>query len=484
VTDRPRILLGVSGGIAAYKAAELVRLLVKDGCDVRVVMTRAATQFVTPLTLQILSGHPVLVHLFEGDGAGVQTWAGDDVPDGGAAAARAAGAQARDYALAGASGIEHIDVVKEADVVVVAPATADLLAKAAHGIADDALTTVLLAAGPAVLFAPAMNHRMWNHPATQAAVATLVARGARIVEPGAGYQACGETGVGRLADPAEIHAAIRARLARRRDLTGKTVLLTAGRTEEPVDPVRVLTNRSSGRMGVALAEEARDRGASVVLVAGVLSVAEPTGVRIVSAVTAEAMRRAVLAEAAKADIVIGAAAVADFRPVKPAAQKLKRSAGVGSIVLEPTVDILKAAAAKRRPGQLFVGFALETTDELAGARRKLAEKGVDVVVLNNPTKPGSAFGGATNEVTILDRSGRAEALPLQSKRDVARALFDRLVGGVAATGRPARGPRTAPAAGRGAPGAPRRGDGSSPKRTADQSGPKRPAARAAKRTSR
>jgi phosphopantothenoylcysteine decarboxylase/phosphopantothenate--cysteine ligase len=477
VTDRPRILLGVSGGIAAYKAAELVRLLVKDGCDVRVVMTRAATQFVTPLTLQILSGHPVLVHLFEGDGAGVETWAGDDVPgvaSGGVAGvpASAAGAQARDYALPGASGIEHIDIVKEADVVVVAPATADLLAKAAHGIADDALTTVLLVAGPDVLFAPAMNHRMWTHPATRAAVALLVDRGAEIVEPGAGYQACGETGVGRLADPAEIHATVRARLARRRDLAGMTVLITAGRTEEPVDPVRVLTNRSSGRMGVALAEEARDRGAEVVLVAGVLSVAEPSGVRVVSAPTAEAMRRAVLAEAAKADIVIGAAAVADFRPAKPATQKIKRSAGVNSIPLEPTVDILKAAAAKRRPGQLFVGFALETNDELAGARRKLAEKGVDFVVLNNPTQPGSAFGGATNEVTILDRSGRAEALPLQSKRDVARALFDRIRSGGAA---PATAPRRAKAADRGATGRSRR---------AVDSRPKPAAARRPKRTSR
>lgn len=450
MTDRPRILLGVSGGIAAYKAAELVRLLVRDGADVRVVMTRAATQFVTPLTLQILSGHPVLVHLFEGDGAGVESWAGDDVPgDVSSAAPRdasrspragqaatSAGAQARDYAFDGASGIEHIDIVKEAVVVVVAPATADLLAKAAHGIADDALTTVLLAAGPNVLFAPAMNHRMWHHPATQAAVALLVARGASIIEPGAGYQACGETGVGRLADPAEIHAAIRARLVRRRDLAGKTVLLTAGRTEEPVDPVRVLTNRSSGRMGVALAEEARDRGADVVLVAGILSVPEPAGVRVVSAPTAHEMRRAVMAEVTKADIVVAAAAVADFRPAKAAAQKIKRSAGVTSIALEPTVDILKEAASRRRAGQLFVGFALETTDELAGARKKLAEKGVDFVVLNNPTKPGSAFGGTTNEVTILARSGRAESLPLQSKRDVARALFDRLVTGSATTAAP------------------------------------------------
>jgi phosphopantothenoylcysteine decarboxylase/phosphopantothenate--cysteine ligase len=414
VNDKPRIVLGVSGGIAAYKSAELVRLLIKDGMDVRVVMSRAATRFVTPLTLGTLSGHPVLVHLFESD-AVPGTWAPDEIAPGGVAPGGVD------------SGIEHIDIIKEADLVVVAPATADLLAKAAHGLGDDALTTVLLAAGPRVHFAPAMNHRMWYHPATQANLSTIRARGGVIIEPGAGYQACGETGVGRMAEPAEIHAAIRSALSRANDLAGRTVVITAGRTEEPIDPVRVLTNRSSGRMGVALAEEARDRGARVVLVSGVMSVEAPAGVEVVTAPTALAMRAAVRAAMAGADILVAAAAVADFRPSHPAADKIKRAGGMDSIALEPTVDILKEAAQARKNGQLFVGFALETNGGLDAARKKLLEKGVDWVVFNNPTRPGSGFGGDTNEVTLLDSAGATEPLPLQSKRAVAGAIFDRVV---------------------------------------------------------
>lgn len=412
MSHKPRIVLGVSGGIAAYKSAELVRLLVKDGMDVRVVMSRAATRFVTPLTLGTLSGHPVLEHLFAPEGTpdtgshgSPTSWAPDEI----------------------APGIEHIDIIKDADLVVVAPATADLLAKAAHGLGDDALTTVLLAAGPRVHFAPAMNHRMWHHPATQANLALLRARGAVIIEPGAGYQACGETGVGRMAEPAEIHAVIRAGLTRRSDLAGRTVVLTAGRTEEPVDPVRVLTNRSSGRMGVALAEEARDRGARVVFVGGVLSVEPPAGVELVSATTAESMRAAVEAAMVNADILVAAAAVADFRPAAPAADKIRRAGGLRAIELEPTVDILKEAAGRRKKGQVLVGFALETSSELDGARRKLAEKGVDLIVLNNPTRAGSEFGGDHNEVTLLGADGSTEELPLQSKREVARVIFDRVL---------------------------------------------------------
>ncbi|MDZ4804799.1 MAG: bifunctional phosphopantothenoylcysteine decarboxylase/phosphopantothenate--cysteine ligase CoaBC [Candidatus Eisenbacteria bacterium] len=413
MSAEPRIVLGVSGGIAAYKSAELVRLLVKDGMDVRVVMSRAATRFVTPLTLGTLSGHPVLVHLFESDAApgmrpdgAPDSWAPDEI----------------------APGIEHIDIIKDADLVVVAPATADLLAKVAHGLADDALTTVLLAAGPRVFLAPAMNHRMWNHPATQANLALLRSRGAVIIEPGAGYQACGETGVGRMAEPTEIHESLRAGLIRRNDLAGRTVVLTAGRTEEPIDPVRVLTNRSSGRMGVALAEEARDRGARVVMVSGVLSVEPPAGVSIVSATTALAMRGAVLDAMKDADILVAAAAVADFRPMNPATDKIKRTGGLDAIELEPTIDILKEAAGRRQKGQIMVGFALETSSELESARKKLADKGVDLIVLNNPTRSGSEFGGDTNEVTLIAAGGATEKLPLQSKRQVARAIFDRVVG--------------------------------------------------------
>lgn len=417
MSHQPRIVLGVSGGIAAYKSAELVRLLIKDGMEVRVVMSRAATRFITPLTLGTLSGHPVLVHLFEADGSSSTSadgtagmWAPDEAP-------RHAD-----------SGIEHIDIIKNADLVVVAPATADLLAKAAHGLGDDALTTVLLAAGPRVFFAPAMNHRMWNHPATLANVALLRSRGAVIIEPGAGYQACGETGAGRMAEPAEIHAIIRAGLIRQNDLAGRTVVLTAGRTEEPIDPVRVLTNRSSGRMGVALAEEARDRGAQVILVCGVLSVDPPAGVELVSATTALAMRGAVLQAMKEADILVAAAAVADFRPKNPAADKIKRAGGLLAIELEPTTDILKEVAGQRRKGQILVGFALETSSELEAARKKLTDKGVDLIVLNNPTRSGSEFGGDTNEVTLIAADGATEKLPLQSKRLVARAIFNHVVG--------------------------------------------------------
>lgn len=428
MTRQPQIVLGVSGSIAAYKAAELTRLLLKNGCVVRVVMTRAAAQFVSPLTFQVLSGNRVLVNLFDGD-PGVTSWAPEERQGSGAGPAFTD------------EGVEHIDVVKEADLVVVAPATADLLARAAHGLGDDALTTVLLAAGTNVLFAPAMNHRMWSHPATQANVALLRQRGYGFVEPGAGYQACREEGVGRLAEPAEILAAVQLRLAARtaarpgaaspgkvaggeRNLEGVSIIVTAGRTEEPVDPVRVLTNRSSGRMGVAIAEEARDRGADVTLVAGVMSVPAPDGVRVISATTAEAMHAEVLTRMATADILIMAAAVADFRPRRPAATKIKKRDGLSAIELEPTVDILKAVSARRRPGQMLIGFALETHDGLAGAADKLKSKGLDLIVLNNPLDPGSEFGGPSNRVVLLTPGGAPLELPLLSKHDVARVLLD------------------------------------------------------------
>lgn len=425
MTRQPQIVLGVSGSIAAYKAAELTRLLMKDGCSVRVVMTRAAAQFVSPLTFQVLSGHPVLVHLFA-EAPGVESWAPEERTGAGIAAPAFTD-----------PGVEHIDVVKDADLVVVAPATAHLLARAAHGLGDDPLTTVLLAAGMNVLFAPAMNHRMWRHPATQANVALLRQRGCAFVEPGAGYQACREEGVGRLAEPEEILAAVRARLSARgapsagtggtaRDLAGVRLVVTAGRTEEPVDPVRVLTNRSSGRMGVAIAEEARDRGAEVTLVAGVMSVPAPEGVRVIAATTAEAMHAEVMAHVETADVLVMAAAVADFRPRRPAARKIKKGDGLSAIELEPTVDILKAVSARRRPGQMLIGFALETNDGLAGATDKLEAKGLDLVVLNNPLDPGSEFGGDTNRVTLVTPGAPPLELPLLSKRDVARLLLDRV----------------------------------------------------------
>ena len=397
------VVVGVSGGIAAYKACELVRWLKVRGASVIVVMTPAATEFVTPLTFQVLSGNPVVQGLW-----------GDqqprfDLPE---TSRRKMGRK-----------VEHVDVAESADVLVLAPATADLIARLVHGQAPDALTTITLASRAPLVVAPAMDLEMWRQKVTQENVDVLRARGARIVGPESGPLASGLEGPGRLAAIETIGAAVEEALARRESLGGLRVLITAGRTEEPLDPVRVLTNRSSGRMGVALAEAARDRGAEVTLVAGAMSITAPHGVTIVPAGTGEDMLKAVLAASPKADVVIAAAAVADYRPAKVRAEKIKRSDAALSVALEPNPDVLATAAAKRRAGQIFAGFALETSRGLANARIKLAKKGLDLVVLN---APDTGLGGDTNVVTLVERRG-AKKLPKMSKREVAEAILDRVL---------------------------------------------------------
>jgi phosphopantothenoylcysteine decarboxylase / phosphopantothenate---cysteine ligase len=401
------VVVGVSGGIAAYKACELVRWLGQRGASVIVAMTPAATEFVTPLTFQALSGNPVVRDLW-----------GDQRP----------GFTVPPRANAKMSGrVEHVDVAEAADCLVIAPATADLMARLVHGEAPDALTSIALASRAPLIVCPAMDLEMWRQAATQANVRALRARGATIVGPESGPLASGLVGPGRLAAIDAIGAAVEAAVTRRESMKGLEVLIGAGRTEEPLDPVRVLTNRSSGRMGFALAEAARDRGARVTVVAGPTSVDPPAGVTVVPVMTAAEMERAMSGAAPRADIVLMAAAVADYRPARPSAQKIKRGAGTMSVALEPNPDILAGLSRRRRPGQVFVGFALETTRGLAHARAKLAAKGLDLVVLNSPRE---GIGGETNRVTLVEapRRGRAAkpaALPLLPKREVAEHVLER-----------------------------------------------------------
>jgi len=397
------VVVGVSGGIAAYKACELVRWLKTRGASVIVVMTPAAAEFVTPLTFQVLSGNPVLHNLW-----------GDqqprfDVPE---TAKRRAGGK-----------VEHVDVAEVADVLVIAPATADLIARLVHGEAPDALTAVTLATPAPVIACPAMDLEMWRQKVTQENLAKLRARGVTIVGPESGPLASGLDGPGRLASVEAIGAAVEQVAERRASLAGVRVLLTAGRTEEPLDPVRVLTNRSSGRMGVALAEAARERGAEVTLVAGAMSVPTPEGVTVVPAATAAEMNDAVLAAAPKAQVVIAAAAVADYRPARAAREKIKRGDARLTLTLEPNPDVIAAAASRRKSGQIFVGFALETSRGVANARAKLEKKGLDLVVLN---APASGLGGDTNVATLVESRG-ARKLPKMSKRELAEAIFDRVL---------------------------------------------------------
>ena len=397
------VVVGVSGGIAAYKACELVRWLTERGASVIVAMTPAAIEFVTPLTFQALSGNPVVKDLWGNQRPGF------DLPP--AAAGKVGGR------------VEHVDVAEAADCLVIAPATADLMARLVHGEAPDALTAIALATPAPLVVCPAMDLEMWRQPATQANVRTLRARGAVIVGPESGPLASGLTGPGRLAGIEAIGAAVARAVARRGSMKGLSVLIGAGRTEEPLDPVRVLTNRSSGRMGFALAEAARDRGASVTLVAGPTSVEPPAGVTCVPVATAAEMEKAMHAHAARADLVLMAAAVADYRPAKAAVQKMKRGAAALRIELLPNPDILAALAARRKPGQTFVGFALETTRGLAKARAKLRAKGLDLVVLNSPR---AGIGGETNRVTLVE-PGRVRALPLLPKREVAEHVMERAI---------------------------------------------------------
>ena len=394
-----RITLGVTGGVAAYKAAELVRRLQQDGFGVQVVMTRAAREFVTPLTFAALSGQKVITDLFSDSSSGEANLE---------------------------SAIEHIAVAQRTDLLLVAPATADIIAKFAHGIADDFLTTLYLASTAPVVVAPAMNVNMWNHAVTQENVKILRARGVSVVDPGEGYLACGMTGAGRLAGQEAIVAAVREALKLQRDLEGETILVTAGPTCEDIDPVRYISNRSSGKMGYAVAEAAARRGAKVFLVSGPVSLETPAGAERVDVRSAYEMHRVVMSRIADASIAILAAAVADYRPAERHPEKMKKGSAPLSISLEPTADILTEVA-RNKGGKLVVGFAAETDHVAENARKKLTAKNADLIVANDVTAEGAGFDHDTNVVTLLSRDGRDLALPKLTKSEVAERILDEIV---------------------------------------------------------
>jgi phosphopantothenoylcysteine decarboxylase/phosphopantothenate--cysteine ligase len=394
-----RIALGVTGGVAAYKAAELVRRLQQEHFEVEVVMTRGAAEFITPLTFAALSGHKVIAGMFGGPGGEPANLE---------------------------SAIEHIAVAQRTDLLLVAPATADVLAKFAAGIADDFLTTLYLATKAPVVVAPAMNVNMWAHRATQENVARLRSRGVQVVEPDEGYLACGMTGAGRLASLETILEAVRQALGGRHDLAGETVLVTAGPTCEDIDPVRYLSNRSSGRMGYAVAQAAQSRGAAVILVSGPTSLEPPAGVEWVPVRSAEEMGRAVAAHLERSTIVVMAAAVSDYRPAIRQPQKVKRGEPRVALELEMTSDIL-AELRPRKNQRIVVGVAAETERVAEHARRKLAAKPVDLIVANDVTAPGAGFDVNTNIVTLFARDGREQALPRLTKREVANHIFDEVL---------------------------------------------------------
>jgi phosphopantothenoylcysteine decarboxylase/phosphopantothenate--cysteine ligase len=391
-----KVALGVSGGIAAYKSAEIVRLLQERGIRVQVVMTRAAQEFVRPLTFAALSGEKVITDLFG----------------------------SADHPANVESAIEHIAVAQSIDALLVAPATADVLARFAQGIANDFLTTLYLATTAPVIVAPAMNVNMWNHEATQANLELLRKRGVRIVEPGSGYLACGVTGPGRLAENEAIVAATMEALGASQDLAGETVLVTAGPTREKIDPVRYITNRSSGRMGYAIAEAALRRGARVLLVSGPATITPPGGAELTRIETAEEMRTAVLRLLPESTVVIKTAAVADFRPKFPSAQKIKRKAAT-TLDLEPTADIL-AELSQKRTSQVIIGFAAETENVLENARKKLAAKSIDAIIVNDVSREGVGFDSDRNAVTIITH-GEVIEVPETSKWDVAQRVLDQAV---------------------------------------------------------
>jgi phosphopantothenoylcysteine decarboxylase / phosphopantothenate---cysteine ligase len=386
-----RVLLGVTGGVAAYKACLLTRLLTQAGATVQVVMTRSAERFVGPATFAALSGRRVYTDLWESPEA-----------------------------------VLHVRLAREADVVVVAPATANTLSKLAHGAADDLLTAALLETRAPIVLAPAMHTGMWEHPATRANLDALRARGVRVVGPVTGALAAGDEGVGRLAEPEEILGTLEEVVAHGRDLEGRRVLVTAGPTHEPIDPVRFIGNRSSGKMGFAVAKEAFDRGADVTLVVGPGTVEPPAGPRVVRVTTAEEMREATLAAAAEAHAVVMAAAVADFRPETAAADKVKKDGGVPEIRLVRTPDILSELG-RAKGDRVLVGFAAETRDLEAAGRAKLAAKHLDLIVVNEVGRPGTGFGADTNHAAILSAAGDDEPLRGWTKAELATAICDRLV---------------------------------------------------------
>ena len=395
------VALGVGGGIAAYKAAELARALMEHGFSVQVVMTRSAEEFVRPLTFAALTGHKVITNLFSASSA-------EDTLS---------------------SAIEHIRVAQENQILVIAPATADLLAKLAHGLADDFLTTTYLAFTGPVVLAPAMNTNMWNHPATQENLRILRARGHVIVEPDDGILACGMVGPGRLAEPEIIAQAVVAaadRPSSKRDLDGETVLITAGPTQEPLDPVRYLSNRSSGKMGYALADAAVARGARVILVSGPVTLAAPAHVELIPVRTAVEMRQAVMGHLEQATMIIKAAAVADYHRANPPLQKVKKTAARLSLELDPTPDIL-AEAGRKKGDRLLVGFAAETENLIEEARRKMESKNCDMVVANLVSQQGIGFESDENEVTLVLRTGEIIPVERASKSAIAHRIFDQMM---------------------------------------------------------
>jgi phosphopantothenoylcysteine decarboxylase/phosphopantothenate--cysteine ligase len=394
-----KIALGVTGGVAAYKAAELVRRLQQEKLDVQVVMTRAALEFITPLTFAALTGQKVITDLFS--------------------AAGAAPANVE-------SAIEHIAVAQRIDLLLVAPATADILGKFAHGIAEDFLSTLYVATKAPVVVAPAMNVNMWDHPATQENIAALRARSVHVVNPDEGYLACGMTGAGRLAATETIAKKVCEVLGLRRDFAGQTVLVSAGPTCEDIDPVRFLTNRSSGKMGYALAEAAQRRGAHVILVSGPTELKIPEGVDWVPVRATEQMHRTVIDRAREANVAIMAAAVSDYRPAAAQDSKIKRGAGGFTLDLEPTPDIL-AELGREKANRVLVGFAAETNSVAENARGKLARKGADMIVANDVTQEGAGFDTDTNIVTFYLRDGREFPLPKMNKLDVANRILDQVL---------------------------------------------------------
>jgi len=388
-----RIVLGVTGGIAAYKAAELARSLMKNGHSVQVVMTRAAEEFIQPLTFASLTGQKVITGLFS--------------------------SASPEATLS--SSIEHIGVAQEHDLLLVAPATANALAKFANGMADDFLSTMYLAFRGPVILAPAMNNNMWDHPATRDNIAKLRARGNTIVDPDQGYLACGTYGAGRLAENEKILAAV----GHADDLEGETILITAGPTQEPIDPVRFLSNRSSGRMGYALAEAALARGAKVILISGPVSINPPAAAQFIPVRTAAEMRTAVFANLEPTTIAIKCAAVADFRPLAPATRKIKKSAARISLELEPTPDIL-AELGQKKEDRILIGFAAETENLRDYAKAKLQSKNCDMIVGNLVGQPGTGFESDRNAVLLALKNGKFIEVPEAGKRQIADKILDQI----------------------------------------------------------
>ncbi|HCU11482.1 MAG TPA: bifunctional phosphopantothenoylcysteine decarboxylase/phosphopantothenate--cysteine ligase CoaBC [Gemmatimonadetes bacterium] len=396
MTARPfagsRILLGVTGGIASYKSVWLARLLTQAGAEVDVVMTRGAREFIGPITFEAVTGRPVYTEIF---GPG--------------------------------HALDHIRLAREANVIVVAPATADFVGRASHGLADDLLTACLLAATSKVLLVPAMNDRMWSHAQTKRNVEHARSIGYEILEPAQGPLAAGEgSGPGRMPEPDEIMSRVGRLLESKSSLEGKKVIVTAGATREPIDPVRFISNHSSGKMGVALARAAWRRGAEVTLIVGHVDIPLPSEILTLKTETVKEMARAVAEQLLAADVLIMAAAPADFRPISESPEKIKKGSGTRKIVLEPAEDILRSTISRRKKASVIVGFALETTDGIRNAKEKLKSKELDFVVLNDAKEAGAGFGVDTNRVTVITRDGKEEELELMSKTDLAEILLDRV----------------------------------------------------------